>query len=233
MREHGTHQIYTGDMDFHRFPFIDVIDHFKSRRSNKGTKGLILITPPPFYSHMTSHAHEFRRELRGILFFVAAIWIVFLADLLLPLEQLGLIPRTVRGLPGIAASPFLHADFSHVISNTVPLLALLMLLAGSRSDSRAVVISIVLVSGGLLWLFGREAIHIGASGLVFGLITFLLVSGVLERRWPALLTALLVGLLYGGTLFTGILPFQRGVSWDGHLFGALAGIAMAWWLARK
>ena len=95
------------------------------------------------------------------------------------------------------------------------------------------VVSIILVSGGLLWLFGREAMHIGASGLVFGLITFLLVSGVLERRWPALLAALLVGLLYGGTLFTGILPFQPGVSWDGHLFGAVAGAATAWWLARR
>ena len=182
---------------------------------------------------MTSHAHEIRQELRGILFFIAAIWVVFLADLLLPLEQLGLIPRTVRGLPGIATLPFLHADLSHIVSNTIPLLVLLMLLAGSRSDSRVVVISIILVGGGLLWVFGRAAIHIGASGLVFGLITFLLVSGVLERRWPALLAAFFVGLFYGGTLFTGLLPFQRDVSWDGHLFGALAGIAVAWWLASR
>ena len=182
---------------------------------------------------MASRAHEIRQELRGILFFIAAIWIVFLVDLLLPLEQLGLIPRTVSGLPGIVASPFLHADLSHIISNTVPLLVLLMLLAGSRSDSRVVVFSIILVGGGLLWVFGRSVLHIGASGLVFGLITFLLVSGVLERRWPALLAAFFVGLLYGGMLLTGLSPFQRGISWDGHLFGALAGIAMAWWLARR
>ena len=181
---------------------------------------------------MASHAHEVRRELRGILVFVAAIWIVFLVDLLLPLEQFGLIPRTLRGLPGIVSSPFLHADLAHVVSNTVPLLVLLMLLAGSRSDSRTVVVSIILLGGGLLWVFGCEAIHIGASGLVFGLISFLLVSGALGRRWPALLAALLVGLLYGGTLFTGILPFQHDVSWDGHLFGALAGATTAWWLAR-
>ena len=181
---------------------------------------------------MPSHAHEVRRELRGILLFMGAVWIVFLADLLLPLEQLGLVPRTLRGLPGIVASPFLHADLAHIISNTVPLLVLLMLLAGSRSDSRLVVISVILLGGGLLWGFGREAIHIGASGLVFGLIAFLLTSGVLERRWPALLAALIVGLLYGSTLFTAILPFQHGVSWDGHLFGALAGATTAWWLAR-
>lgn len=181
---------------------------------------------------ITSHAHEVSRELRGILIFIVVIWIVFLADQLLPLERLGLVPRTLHGMPGIVAGPFLHVGLSHLVSNTVPLLVLLMLLAGSRSDSAAVVVSIILFGGGLLWLFGRHARHIGASSLVFGLIAFLLVSGVLERRWPALLAALLVGLLYGTTLFTGILPFQPGVSWDGHLFGAVAGAATAWWLSK-
>jgi membrane associated rhomboid family serine protease len=183
--------------------------------------------------NMTSHAHEVKRELRGILFFIIVIWAVFLADQLLPLERLGLVPRTLHGIPGIAVSPFLHTGLSHLLSNTVPLLVLLLLLAGSRSDSAAVVASIILFGGGLLWLFGRHARHIGASSLVFGLIAFLLVSGVLERRWPALLAALLVGMLYGTTLFTGILPFQPGVSWDGHLFGAVAGVVTAWWLAKE
>lgn len=182
---------------------------------------------------MTNHAHEVKRELRGILIFIIVIWAVFLADQLLPLERFGLVPRTLHGMPGIAVSPFLHTGLSHLLSNTAPLLVLLLLLAGSRSDSTAVVASIILFGGGLLWLFGRHARHIGASSLVFGLIAFLLISGVLERRWPALLAALLVGLLYGTTLFTGILPFQPGVSWDGHLFGAVAGVVTAWWLARE
>lgn len=182
---------------------------------------------------MPNHDHRVWRELRGILLFVGAVWIVFLVDRLLPLEQLGLVPRTLRGLPGIVASPFLHADLAHIVSNSVPLLVLLVLLAGSRSDSRLVVISVIVLGGGLLWVFGRAAVHIGASGLVFGLTAFLLASGVLERRWPALMAALIVGLLYGGTLVTGILPFQRGVSWDGHLFGAVAGVTTAWWLARR
>ncbi len=180
-----------------------------------------------------NHAHEIKRELTGILIFIGAIWIVFLADQLLPLEQLGLVPRTLYGLPGIIAYPFLHSGLSHIVSNTVPLLVLLILLAGSRSDSKAVVVSIILSGGGMLWMFGRHARHIGASGLVFGLIAFLLVSGALERRWPALIAALLVGFMYGTTLFTGILPFQPGISWDGHLFGALAGGATAWWLAKS
>ncbi len=166
------------------------------------------------------------------MFFIIAIWIVFLADQLLPLERLGLVPRTLHGMPGIVVSPFLHVGLSHLVSNTVPLLVLLMLLAGSRSDSAVVVVNIILFGGGLLWLLGRHARHIGASSLVFGLIAFLLVSGVLERRWSAILVALIVGLLYGTTLFTGILPFQPGVSWDGHLFGAIAGVVTAWWLAK-
>lgn len=125
----------------------------------------------------------------------------------------------------------MHADLPHVVSNTVPLLVLLILLAGSRSDSRVVVASIILFGGVLLWLFGREAVHIGASNLVFGLSAFLLVAGALEQRWPALLAALLVALLYGGTLLTGLIPFQSGISWEGHLFGALAGAVTAWRLA--
>lgn len=181
---------------------------------------------------MKSYAHEVSRELRGILLFIIVIWSVFLLDFLLPLEQLGLIPRTLRGIPGIAVSPFLHKNLSHIVANTVPLSVLLMLLAGSRTDSAVVVISITLLGGGLLWLLGRRANHIGASGLVFGLIAFLLVSGMLERRWSAILVSLVVGLLYGTTIFTGILPFQPGVSWDGHLFGAVAGVVTAWWLAR-
>lgn len=125
----------------------------------------------------------------------------------------------------------MHADLPHVVSNTVPLLVLLILLAGSRSDSRVVVASIILFGGVLLWLFGREAVHIGASNLVFGLSAFLLVAGALEQRWPALLAALLVALLYGGTLLTGLIPLQSGVSWEGHLFGVLAGAVTAWRLA--
>lgn len=176
--------------------------------------------------------HQVSREVRGILFFIVAIWAVFLLDQLLPLEQLGLIPRSLRGIPGIVAGPFLHKNLSHLVSNTVPLLVLLLLLAGSRSDSATVVINTTLLGGGLLWLFGRTARHIGASGLVFGLIAFLIVSGVFERRWSALLVALLVGLLYGTTLFTGILPFQHGGSWDGHFCGAVAGSVTAWRLAK-
>ncbi|MCB1639211.1 MAG: rhomboid family intramembrane serine protease, partial [Thiothrix sp.] len=89
---------------------------------------------------MTSHVHRIREELWAVLLFIAAIWGVFLLDRFLPLESLGLIPRHLSGLAGIVAMPFLHDNWSHILSNTVPLFVLLILLAGSRANSRWIVI---------------------------------------------------------------------------------------------
>jgi len=180
-----------------------------------------------------SARHTIAEELKGILFFLGAIWIVFILDRFLPLEKLALYPRHLSGLPGIFVSPFLHQDFSHIVSNTIPLLALLSLMAGSRADSRKTVVLIIVVSGSLLWLFGRPVAVIGASGLVFGLIAFLILSGILERRLLAMLVSLFVGISYGSTLIAGILPGQQGISWDGHLFGAIAGGLCAWLLTHR
>ncbi|PID49109.1 MAG: rhomboid family intramembrane serine protease [Proteobacteria bacterium] len=184
---------------------------------------------------MKNHVHRIREELPMMLAFVALIWLVFLSDLVLPgsFDHYGLVPRDMGGLVGIFTMPFLHGNFGHLLSNTVPLLVLLTLLAGSRADSIKVVLVIVILGGLLLWLMGRGAsLHIGASGLVFGLAAFLVVSGLLERRPLPLFIAVLVVLLYGSTLVSGLMPWQRGVSWEGHLFGVMAGIAAAWWLAR-
>jgi membrane associated rhomboid family serine protease len=121
----------------------------------------------------------------------------------------------------------------HILSNTVPLFVLLMLLAGSRAESWEVVVLITFLGGLLLWIFGREAIHIGASGLISGLAAFLILSGFLERRIIPLLIALLVGFLYGSVLVMGVIPrIGSQVSWDGHLCGAIAGGIVAFALAR-
>ena len=111
-------------------------------------------------------------------------------------------------------------------------LVLLFLLAGSRAQSWATVIEIVVLGGVLLWVFGRQANHIGASGLVFGLISFLVFAGVFERRFVSIAVALVTLLLYGGSLLWGMLPVQEGVSWDGHLCGAIAGGLLAFQVAR-
>ncbi len=180
-----------------------------------------------------SHAHRVGEELRGILLFIGVIWLVFLLDRVLPLEVFALWPRRLSGLPGILASPFLHLDLQHILANTIPLLVLLCLLAGSRANSGRTVVILVVLSGSLLWLFGRPVPVIGASGLVFALIGFLILSGFLERRFVALLVSAFVAFSYGGTLLLGVLPGQPGVSWDGHLFGALGGALAAWFLARQ
>ncbi|HID83123.1 MAG TPA: rhomboid family intramembrane serine protease [Chromatiales bacterium] len=178
-----------------------------------------------------NNKHKIKDEIRIIILFITFIWLVFLFDLFLPLEQLGLRPRTAVGVPGIIAMPFLHADFRHIMSNTPPLFILLTLLAGSRANSKTIVFIIILLAGLLLWLFGRgNAIHIGASGLVFGLAGFLIASGILEKRPLPLLISLIIGLIFGASLFAGILPTQKTVSWDGHLFGLIAGVITAWGL---
>lgn len=157
-------------------------------------------------------------------------------QLVLPfdLKAFGVTPRTVIGLAGIPAMPFLHANFQHIISNTLPLFTLLILLAGSSASSWKVVAEVVLLGGLLLWLFGRPATHIGASGLIFGLIVFLIVSGLLERRFVPLIISVVVTFLYGGALLLGVVPrIGSQISWDGHLLGAIAGGIVAFLQTRR
>jgi len=187
-------------------------------------------------------AHTIRQEFRGIVIFIAFIWAVHLAGILIHslelsqtgMRDIGLTPRTLKGLTGIITMPFLHVSWGHLVSNTIPLVVMLTLLAGSRARSPEIVTGIMLVAGILLWTFGRPATHVGASGLVFGLMSFLVVSGLLEKRLGPILVSILVGFMYGGTFFAGIMPFQHdpGISWDGHLWGGVAGALVAFFMAR-
>ena len=184
---------------------------------------------------MKDSTHGVREELRGVLIFLAIIWTVFLLNYVVPIDfnRFGLVPRSFFGAIGIPLMPFLHANLGHLLGNSIPLFVLLTLLAGSRSRSWETVGEIVFVGGVLLWVFGRENIHVGASGLVFGLIVFLILSGFLEGRIIPLIISVAVALLYGGTLFWGVLPTAGSqVSWDGHLCGAVAGGLNAVFLAK-
>jgi membrane associated rhomboid family serine protease len=198
----------------------------------------------------TRAVHSIREELIGVVVFIAIIWAVFFLDWFLPLrERFALVPRSLVGLTGIVSMTFLHRDLPHIWSNTIPLFVLLTLLAGSRASSWKIVLSIGLIGGGLLWLFGNlppelaalvvgrsgnfETRHIGASLLVFGLITFLVSSGYFERRPIPVMIAAFVGFMYGLTFLWGIIPSPGSkVSWEGHLFGGIAGILVAYGLAR-
>jgi membrane associated rhomboid family serine protease len=171
---------------------------------------------------MQNASHTIREELRCIFLFVAALWTVFFVTLVFPsLDSFGVVPRTFKGLIGIPASPFLHANFHHLLGNTIPLCVLLTLLAGSKAHSWEIVVDVIILGGVLLWLFGRSAVHIGASGLICGLISFLIFSGIFEKRLVPLVVSLVVAFLYGGTLLWGVLPqIGTNISWDGHICGS-------------
>jgi membrane associated rhomboid family serine protease len=175
--------------------------------------------------------HAIRDELKVILGVVVVLWIVFFADLILPVSfnQWGLQPRSLHGLAGIITMPFLHGDFGHLLSNSIPLVILLALMAGSRANSIVTTIAIWLLGGVLLWLFGRSGnVHVGASGLIYGLIAFLICAGYFEKRFVSIIVALVVLFLYGSILLFGVLPTAgKQISWDGHLWGAVAGAAVA------
>ena len=134
------------------------------------------------------------------------------------------------GLFGVVAMTFLHGDLGHIMSNTFPLVTLLFLLASSKANSAYIVIAITIVGGILLWLLGGSgSTHIGASLLVFGLIGFLLATGLFfERQIWTIAISCFVLLSYGGSLVVGILPIQQGVSWEGHLYGFIAGVMVAY-----
>lgn len=139
----------------------------------------------------------------------------------------GLIPREIAGLDGILGMPILHGSFPHLMSNTPPLLLMGSLLAATATRALLAVNGVIVgLSGALVWLLGSPAIHIGASGLIFGWFGFLVARGLVDRSPVTLGAAVLVGLLYGSIIW-GVLPGQPGVSWEAHLFGALAGAAAA------
>lgn len=166
---------------------------------------------------------------------VVLLWVLEGLDLALggALDRHGLRPRELAGLEGIVFAPFLHGGFGHLASNTVPFAVLgsLVMTRGMRAFLLTTA-TIVLLGGALTWLFGRSANHIGASGLVFGWLGFLLVAGLVERSLASIAIAVVVGFLYGGLLW-GVLPSDPRISWEGHLFGAVAGAAAARGLSRK
>lgn len=161
---------------------------------------------------------------------VCLMWAVSLFALYVDrglLYDLALHPREVGGLFGILGMPFVHGSLHHLLANTVPLLIMgALLVARGAAYFLRVSVAIAVLGGLGLWLLGREAAHIGASGLVFGIFGFLIVRGIYERCVRSALVALAVFLTYGTMIF-GILPQGGHVSWEGHLFGLIAGAVVA------
>src|SRR3954465_15480500 len=180
---------------------------------------------------MDAHRRNDRREGLVLVAGLAAVmWLVEVVDQVLGggLDRYGIEPPDVHGLAGVVAAPFLHAGWGHLIANTVPFLALGAVIALSGVVRVAAVTVIVAVVGGLgTWLAApRGARHIGARGIAFGYASYLIARGAFSRRPLHLLAGLAVLVVYGGTLLVSLVPAD-GISWQGHLFGAVGGVVAA------
>lgn len=167
---------------------------------------------------------------------VTLMWVLEIADSFAGgrLDRYGIEPRDADGLVGVVAAPFLHAGFGHLVANTIPFLLLGFVIAlGGALRVLAVTVIVALVSGLGTWLISPESTnHIGASGVVFGYTTYLISRGIFNRGFVEIAIGVVVGLVWGGVLLAGLVP-QEGISWQGHLFGAIGGVAAARLLARR
>ena len=186
-------------------------------------------------------SHGMRQTLRRqggvVVSLVALMWLIELLDAFLfhgALDGWGIHPRTLDGLRGIVAAPFLHSGWGHLLANSVPFIVLgWMIVLHSRDDFWAVTGITALVSGLGVWLLGwPNTVHLGASGVIFGYLGYLLARGYYERSLRSIGLALIAFFFYGGMIW-GIFPLQSCVSWLGHLFGLAGGIGAAYWQAQR
>ncbi len=142
-------------------------------------------------------------------------------------SEFGIYPKSLKGISGIIISPFIHADFNHLLSNSIPLYLLTTaIFYFYRPLAVRILVLLWLVTGFCVWIAGRDAYHIGASGLVYGEASFLFFSGIIRRLAKLAAISFLVIFLYGSMIW-GIFPFYPEISWESHLFGGLAGLTFA------
>ena len=167
--------------------------------------------------------------------FILVIWGLHFFQVLTNMDfgTYGIFPREFFGLRGILFAPLIHDDLRHLISNSAPIfvLAAIILYFYKRVAVRSMLM-IYLLTGFAVWLFARRVFHIGASGVVYGLVSFVFWSGIFRRSLKAIILALIVTFLYSG-YFLGILPNQEGISWESHLMGGLVGIFTAYWYKEE
>ena len=191
---------------------------------------MALHKPDPRYAHSKKAQRNFRLALRISLVCVGVLWAVFIIDAAfgLRLARFGLRPGSVLGLTGLVTAPILHGNFQHILSNTLPLL--ISMTATLYLYPRCAVRVIPLIwlgSGAITWFIGHQpSLHVGASGLIYGLLAFVFLSGLLRRDLRSVSVSLLVGFLYGSMVW-GVLPIRPHVSWEMHLSGAVIGTLLA------
>lgn len=164
---------------------------------------------------------------------VSVLWIIHLLQytplLDNPVGYYGIYPRRTFGLKGILTSPLFHGGWKHLMSNSAPLLAMITVMYGFyKRVATPALISVYLLTGLAVWIFARPVWHVGASGVVYGLVSFVFWSGIFRRSLKAIVLALIVVLIYT-PMVAGVLPNQEGISWESHLLGGLVGVVIAWW----
>jgi len=179
----------------------------------------------------------FERSVRITIIFILGLWFIHttLWILDIPSAIFGIMPRTARGLVGILTAPLVHGDIFHLISNSIPLLILgVGFLYFYNRLAFEVFVWIYLTTGFWVWLMARESWHIGASGLIYGMATFIFASGIIRKNKRLLGLALIVLLLYGGFVY-GLFPEKSHpeVSWESHLLGSISGLVLAVYFRKR
>lgn len=172
---------------------------------------------------------NFRLAVRLAVIFVAILWLVqwLITALDLGPEIFGVRPRQLAGIIGIVSAPLVHGDFAHLLSNSLPLIVAgtTMLYLYPRSSLR-VLPAVYFGPGAAVWLLAAGSSHIGASGIVYGLVSYIFVAGLIRKDRRAIAASLLVSFMYGALVW-GVLPIKRGISWETHLAAAIIGVALA------
>jgi membrane associated rhomboid family serine protease len=184
---------------------------------------------------LTNKQLKFSQELRVIISAVTLLAIIEVINLLTgrTFNQFGNFPREVSSLPGILIGPFLHGSLSHFFSNIIPFaIFLYLLLQHGVKRTVGITLWVITVTGILVWLLGRDAYHVGASGVLYGYFGYLVLGGFFSRQMKLIFISLLVGFFYGGLIF-GVLPARPYISWESHLFGFISGLIAAYFWARK
>ncbi len=167
--------------------------------------------------------------------FIFSIWFVYWVEIQFSLNftKAGILPRNLSGLKGVLCAPFIHSDTNHLFNNSIPLFVLLSFLIYFY---RAVYIKVLffggLLSGLLTWVIAREAFHIGASGIVYLLFSFVFFSGIIKKQFQLVAVSLIVIFLYGSMIWY-VFPIKEGISWEGHLSGFVVGLIFAFMFKQK
>lgn len=177
----------------------------------------------------------FINALKNPLYILLIMWVLKTLEIFagVSFAQWGIYPRYSSGLWGIITGPFIHGSVGHLINNSIPFFVTgVIIFYFYRKVAYAAIPMIWLLTGFLVWLFGKSAFHIGASGVVYGMVSFIFWAGIFNRDRRSIVLALIILFLYSG-MFYGVLPNQPNVSWESHLLGGIVGILTAYLFKQK